>query len=50
LPTWLYDKIGIIFTHFKTLLWLYEYIFQMWRIDPYALCIRTFNRIWNMYS
>jgi hypothetical protein len=22
---------------------LYEYMFQMWRIDPYALCIRTFN-------
>ncbi len=29
---------------------LYEYMFQMWRIDPYALCIRTFNHIWNMYS
>jgi hypothetical protein len=28
---------------------LYEYIFQMWRIDPYVLCIRTFNHIWNMY-
>jgi hypothetical protein len=31
-------------------LWLYEYMFQMWRIDHYALCIRTFNQIWNMYS
>jgi hypothetical protein len=29
---------------------LYEYMFQMWRIDPYVLCIRTFNHIWNMYS
>ncbi len=29
---------------------LYEYMFQMWRIDLYALCIRTFNHIWNMYS
>jgi hypothetical protein len=26
-------------------LWLYEYMFQMWRIDPYVLCIRTFNHI-----
>ncbi len=26
------------------------YMFQMWRIDPYVLCIRTFNHIWNMYS
>jgi hypothetical protein len=24
---------------------LYEYMFQMWRIDLYALCIRTFNHI-----
>jgi hypothetical protein len=31
-------------------LWLYEYMFQMWRIDPYVLCIRSFNHIWNMYS
>ncbi len=31
-------------------LWLYEYMFQIWRIDPYALCKRTFNHIWNMYS
>jgi hypothetical protein len=31
-------------------LWLYEYMFQMWTIDPYALCIRTFSHIWNMYS
>jgi hypothetical protein len=29
---------------------LYEYMFQMWRIDPYVLCIRTLNHIWNMYS
>ncbi len=29
---------------------LYEYMFQMWRIDLYALCIRTFDHIWNMYS
>jgi hypothetical protein len=29
----------------KSQLWLYEYMFQMWRINPYALCIRTFNRI-----
>jgi hypothetical protein len=29
---------------------LYEYMFQMWRIHLYALCIRTFNHIWNMYS
>ncbi len=29
---------------------LYEYMFQMWKIDPYALCIRIFNHIWNMYS
>jgi hypothetical protein len=29
---------------------LYEYMFQMWRIDPYALCIRILNHIWNMCS
>ncbi len=29
---------------------IYEYMFQMWRIDPYALCIRILNHIWNIYS
>jgi hypothetical protein len=36
--------IVILFTAMSQL-WLYEYMFQMWRIDPYTLCIRTFNHI-----